>query len=147
MACRLLDRALLHLGDVAGNGDDDARLHEPAGTDLPDEVADHRLGDVEVRDYAGLHRPDRDDVAGGAPEHALRLVADCQNALGAALYGNDGRLAQHDAPVLHIDQRVGRAEVDPDVVREEVADFAPHDLMRSLSERGMNSKSYPIDNA
>ena len=46
-----------------------------------DEVAEHRLGDLEVGDHAVLDRADRADVAGRASEHLLRLEADREHAL------------------------------------------------------------------
>src|SRR5258708_7940857 len=63
-----LHGALLDLGDAARNGDDDAGRHDLGiVVHLLDEVAEHRLGDVEVGDDAVLHRADGGDVAGGAP--------------------------------------------------------------------------------
>ena len=83
---------------------------------LVDEVAQHRLGDVEVGDDAVLHRADGGDVAGRAAEHPLGLVADGADLAGDGVEGDDGGLAQDDALVLHVDERVGRAEIDADVV-------------------------------
>ena len=114
---RLLDGALLDLRDARGHGDDHARAdHLATVVHLRDEVPQHRLGDLEVRDDAVLERPDSDDVGRGAPEHALGLVADGQDHVGAALDGDDGGFAQHDAVVAHINEGVGGTEVDTDVV-------------------------------
>ena len=41
--------------------------------------------------------------------------------------------AEDDAAVLDIDEGVGGAQVDADVIRKEVADLAPHGATKSLS--------------
>jgi len=97
-------------------------LRAPAlSVDLRDEVLDHRLGDFEVGDDAVAQRADRLDVAGRATEHHLGLFADGEDLALAALRSqrNDRRFVQHDAAALHIDQRIGRTEVDPHVGRKE----------------------------
>ena len=48
-------------------------------------------------------------LPGRAAEHALGLVADGEHLVGADLHGDDRRLAQDDAVVLDINQRVGRS--------------------------------------
>ena len=97
----LPDGALLDLGDARGNAIDDARAHQRATVvRLADEVAQHRLGDLEVGDHAVLHRADGDDVAGRAAEHLLGLLADREHLVGAAAvldHGDHGRLGQDDA--------------------------------------------------
>jgi hypothetical protein len=70
---------------------------------LVDEVAEHRLGDLEVGDDAIAQRPDGTTVPGRAAEHLLRLLADGEHLLAAArvaLDGDHGRLAAHDARPL-----------------------------------------------
>src|SRR4029453_10364370 len=94
----LAHRALLHLGDAERHADDDARPDEALPVvDLLDEVAQHRLGDLEVGDGAVLQGPDGDDVAGRAPDHLLRLGTDGEDATAAA-----GVLLHRDAggPVI-----------------------------------------------
>ena len=49
---RLLDRAALHLGDARGRAHDEPRVGAAAIEDLLHEVAQHLLGDLEVRDNA-----------------------------------------------------------------------------------------------
>ena len=81
----LLHGALLDLGDAERHADDDARLDQGAAVVRPgDEVAQHRLGDLEVGDHAVAQRPDGLDVAGRAAEHFLGLAADGQHPLVAA---------------------------------------------------------------
>src|SRR5262249_5017924 len=78
----LLHRALLDLGDPEGHADDDARLHQRAPVVRPgDEVAQHRLGDLEVGDHAVAQRAHRLDVAGRAAQHLLGFAADGQHLL------------------------------------------------------------------
>jgi len=87
---------------------------------LRDEVLDHRLGDFEVGDDAVAQRTDRLDVARRSAEHHLGLFAHGEDLSLAALRGqsHDGRFVENDAPTLHIDQRIGRAEVDAHVRRK-----------------------------
>ncbi len=112
---RLEHRALLDLGDAGGHAHDHARLGLPGEAlhaRLVDEVAKHRLGDLEVGDDAVLQGPDGHDAAGRAPEHALGVDAHGEHALGVSLDGDDRGLDQHDAAAAHRDQRVGGTEVD-----------------------------------
>ena len=94
----LLDGALLDLGDAEGDADDDARLDQRAAVvRAGDEVAEHRLGDLEVGDDAVAQRADRLDVARRAAEHLLGLAPDGEDlvaAAGVALDGDDGGLAR-----------------------------------------------------
>src|SRR6266851_1870388 len=64
---------------------------------------------------------DRLDVARRAAQHHLGLFTDGKNLPLAALSGqrHDRWFVENDAATLHIDQRVGRAEVDPHVCRKE----------------------------
>src|SRR3972149_6541608 len=60
----VLDGALLHLRDLRGHADDNARAHpDVAVVRLLDEVGQHLLGDLKVGDDAVLHRLDGHDVA------------------------------------------------------------------------------------
>jgi len=93
--------------------------------DLLDEVAQHRLGDLEVGDDAVLEGPDGDDVAGRAPDHLLRLRADGEHLAPAArllLHRDDGGLVAYDPFALHVDQRIGRSQIDREIVREQSKD-------------------------
>ena len=83
------------------------------------EVLDHLLRDVEVADDAVAERPDGDDVGRRPADHALRLRADRQDALGLRVDRDHGRLADDDAAIADVDERVRGAEVDPDVAGEE----------------------------
>ena len=91
------------------------RAHAPGGCALCNEMPQHRLGHFEIRDDAVLQRPHGDDVGGRAAEHPLGFVADRQHLVRARLHRDHRRFAQNDALILDVNQRVGRAEIDPDV--------------------------------
>ena len=117
---RVLDRALLDLGHLGGDADDDARPHQGvAVVGLADEVAEHLLGDLEVRDHPVLHGTDGHDVAGGAPQHLLGVLAHRLHLSRDLVDGHDGGLGDHDALALGVDEGVGGAEVDGEVARQE----------------------------
>ena len=89
---------------------------------LLDELLEHLLGDGEVGDDAVLHGPDRGDVARRAPEHLLGREADLLDHLLAVrpvLPDRDHRgFVQDDALAPRVDQGIGGAEVDCEVVGE-----------------------------
>ena len=93
---------------------------------LFDEVLDHLLGHVEVADDPVAQRADRDDRGRRAAHHALRLGADGEDALGLGVDRDDGRFGDDDPPVPHVHERVGCAEVDPDVAGEEAEETVEH---------------------
>ena len=116
---RVAHRALLDLGDLARDTDDDPRMDvHLAAVRLLDEVAEHPLGDLEIGDHAVLHRADRLDVAGRAAEHLFRLGADRFDLVGQFVEHDDRRLAHDDAAIPGIDEGIGGAEVDRQVVRK-----------------------------
>jgi hypothetical protein len=118
----LLDGAAFHGSRTRRHADHDLGMGEGTTVvNLRDEMLDHRLGDFEIGDDAVAQRPDRLDVAGRAAEHHLGLFANREHLALAALRGqrDDRRLVQHDASALHINQRIGRSEVDPHVGRKE----------------------------
>ena len=96
---------------------------------LADEVLDHLLRDFEIGDDAVAHGTDGFDIAGGAPQHHLGVVADGAHRFFAAARGNGGhhrRLVQHNAAAFDIDQRVRRSEVDCHVARKGTQKTAEH---------------------
>ena len=130
---RFLDRAALDLGRAAGHAHQHARARpqEARLVHLADEVLEHLLGVGEVGDDAVLHRPDRGDVAGRAAEHPLGLGADRRDRARAAdhavlAHRDHRRLVEHDALAAHVDQGVGRAQVDGQVVGEHAAELLEH---------------------
>ena len=67
-------------------------------------------------------------LPGRAAEHQLGLLADREDLLAALDAGDrDHRgLVQHDAAALDVDERVGRAEVDRHVGRQQAQHFSKH---------------------
>ena len=74
------------------------------------------LRDLEVRDHAVFQRTNRNDISRRAPEHPLRLIAHRQHPARPRLHCHDRRLAQNDPVIFYINERVRRAQVDPDVI-------------------------------
>jgi hypothetical protein len=105
---------------------------------LLDEVAQHRLGDLEVGDDAVLHRPDRHDVARRPAEHLLGLSSDGEHLLDArraALHRHHRRLVRHDAAPLDERQSGRGTQIDGEVVGEE-----------SIDPVKQHRSPYPVDN-
>jgi len=109
---RLFDGSLLHAGDPARHADHHARLGKATLVHLLDEVPEHLLADLEVRDHAILQRTDRLDVARCAANHFLGLHADRQRRPVDGVDRYHGRLVEDDALATHVHQRVGSAKVD-----------------------------------
>jgi len=105
--------------------------------DLLDELLEHLLGDGEVGDHAVLHRPDGDDVAGRLAEHLLRFLADRLDGLLAVRAGflanrHDRGLVKNDALAADVDERIGGAEVDGQVVGEVASQESEHGQGRTF---------------
>ena len=118
----VLDRPLLDLRDARGDADDHAqgRVEQaPAALYHPDHAFDHVLRALEVGDHAVLQGPDRLDVLVRLTVHLLGLAPDGHGLVGRAVLGDDGRFIHHHL-VLVVDHRVGRAEIDGDLLHEEV---------------------------
>lgn len=84
-----------------------------------DEVAQHGLGDFKIRDDSVFHGTDGHDVARGAPQHHLGLLAHGQHLLaraGILAHRHHTGLAEHDALALDINQGVGSAQVYSHVI-------------------------------
>ena len=95
---------------------------------LANEMFDHCLGRVEIGDYAAAQRTYRTNITWRAADHLARLLAHRQHAPLAALLddGHHRRFVQDDLSPAHIDQRVGRAEVDRDVFGESAEQTRKH---------------------
>jgi hypothetical protein len=73
---RVLHRALLDLGHLGGDADDDARPHHGVPVvRLPDEVREHLLGDLEVGDDPVFMGRMATMLPGRAAEHLLGVLA------------------------------------------------------------------------
>jgi len=55
---------------------------------------------------------------GRAPEHLARMRADSHHAVVGLFVSHERGLVEHDAAALHVDEDVGCAEVDADVLGE-----------------------------
>ncbi len=140
---------LLDLGHARRDADDHPRSGQQPDpvVDLVDEVLDHLLGHVEVADDAVAQGPHGGDVRGRPADHPLRLGPDCQDALRARVDRDDRRLADHDPAVAHVDERIGRTEVDPDVAGEQAENAVEHAgggvLVRASAEFSAGLSSIP----
>jgi hypothetical protein len=98
---------------------------------LSDEVFQHLLRHREVGDDAVLHRSDGRYVARRAAEHLLRGDANFLNhflAVRPAFLTNrdDGRLVEHDPLAAQVDERIGGAKIDREIVVEVAAQETEH---------------------
>jgi hypothetical protein len=129
---RVADGLALDLGGSVRNAHDHPRRETVPAVlaDLADEVLEHLLGEGEVGDHPVLHRADGDDVVRGASEHALRLhpvgLDPPLPTLGVLAHGDHGRFVEHDALAPDVDQGVGGAEVDREILAEGAAQQRKH---------------------
>jgi len=86
---------------------------------LLDEVSEHLLGHLEVRDHSVLQRADGRDRARRASEHPLGLDSHRVHLAGARIHRHDARFGQHDPPPAHIHERIGGPEVNRHVAAAE----------------------------
>ena len=111
--------AAFDTGDTARNAD-----HQPGSDDaaaviaLLDEGLDHLLGGIEIRDHPIPQGTNGADVAGGATEHQLRLIAHGERHTPLQIEGHHRGLLQHNAAAGDVHQGVGRSQIDTDVARE-----------------------------
>src|SRR5260370_16349762 len=63
-----------------------------------DEVPDHLLGVLEVRNHSITKRTHRDDVRGRATEHSPRLRSDAQHLAGPLAHRPHSRFIQYHPP-------------------------------------------------
>ena len=131
---RVANGSLFNFSDATWDADEHSWTGDQADAivHLVHEVLDHLLGHVEVADDAVAQRPHRDDVGRRAAEHALCLCPDGQHALRALVDRDDARLADDDAAVAHVDERVRSAEIDADIAREHAEEGVEHSDGRVL---------------
>ena len=84
-----------------------------------DEVGQHFLRDLEVRDDSVLHRLDRNNVTRGAPQHLFCFAAHGDDFARIFVDGHDRRLVHHDAFAAGEDQRIRGAQIDRKVGRKQ----------------------------
>ncbi len=127
MGGAVFDGPFFHFRDARRHGYHYPRSDQFAVLHPLDEVPEHRLGNLEVRDDAVLHRADGHDVARGASQHPLGFFAYGQDVGGAGLNGHDGRLPEHDAFIPHVNERVGGAQVNSNVVGKQAFNLCKHE--------------------
>jgi hypothetical protein len=91
----------------------------PATVGLAQEVAEHLLGHLEVRDHAVPQRAHRRDRRRRPADHLLGRPADRMHLAADRVEGDHRRLRQHDAKPANEDQRVRGPEIDRDVAPRE----------------------------
>src|SRR5512132_4356291 len=110
-----------------------------ATADLVDEVLEHVLGDDVVGDHAVPHRLLRRDVPRRPTEHEARFLADRDDARArrsiVVSEGDHRGLGEDDPFAAHIDDDVGRAEVDADLLCENVSSISNVSAVRVLWSR------------
>ena len=89
--------------------------------DHADKLFQHLFGHREIGDYAIFHRADSLDIAGNLSEHLFRFLAHRLNAfLGTGMPvvpdRDDRRFIQNNACIPDIDQRVGRPQIDGQII-------------------------------
>ncbi len=89
---------------------------------LLDKVVQHPFRDIKVADDTVAQRADSDNVCRSAPHHFLGVQANGQNLLGFLFDGYNRGLVDDDALAPNIDQRIGCAQVDTDVLRKHAQD-------------------------
>ena len=116
---RVGDGTLLDLGDSRRNSDYDSRMADVPGAIVGarDEVPDHLLGVIEVRNHAVAKGAHRDDVGRRTSQHAACFGADAEHLARAFTHSHDRRFIDDDAPSADVHKRVGGAEIDADVGR------------------------------
>ena len=112
---RLLDRARLDVRDAGRHAHHHALARPAAAVRLAQEVAQHLLGDLEVRDHAVAQRARGRDVGRRAPDHAVRLRADRVDVAVLGVDGDHGGFRDDDAAPAFEHERVGRAEIDGEI--------------------------------
>jgi hypothetical protein len=84
-----------------------------------DEVLEHFLGDVKIGDHPVLHGLDGYNVAGSPAQHFLGLMANGFNLSGVSIDGNNGGFVDDDSLSAGVNQGVGSAEIDCEIIGEE----------------------------
>lgn len=115
----LPNRSLLDFGNARRNRNDDTRPHHSLAVMNPgNEVAQHRLCDLEIGDDSILYRTNRNDMSGSAAQHFLGRLADGPHLVGppAVLRNRDhARFRDDDPTTFHVNQRIRRTQINGEV--------------------------------
>ena len=97
---------------------------------LADEVLEHFFGNGEVSDHAVFHGANSRDVSGSTAQHALGFSTHSLDFLAPPSWfltdGDYRRLIQDDSPAAHINQCIGRTQVDGEVVGKVTPEVLEH---------------------
>ena len=95
---------------------------------LSDEMLDHFLRNLKIRDHAFAHGADGFDIAGGFSQHLLSFLANGKNLLPAANFHNrhNRRFVQYNATPLNINQRIRRTQIDRHIGRKHTQQIRKH---------------------
>ena len=93
---------------------------------LANEMLQQGLGHVEVGNYTVLQWPNRADITGRSTEHFLGCRTNGSYVLGAARAAihadrHDRRLIEDNAFSANENERIGRSQVDREIVGEQAA--------------------------
>ena len=80
------------------------------------EIFQHGLGNIKIRDHPVLHRADRHNIARGTADHLLGFRPDLQHLIRLAVHRHHRRLPDNNAFPLTMHQRVCRAQIDPQIM-------------------------------
>jgi len=98
------------------------RSRQPGRCAFAEEIAEHRLAQLEIANHAALQRANHRNRFRRAAFHLLGEVSDRaaagENPARAVLQGNDRRLVEHQPFADHADERVGRSQINGQVVAE-----------------------------
>ncbi len=125
---RIHHGALLHLGDAGGDADDDPGLENHKTRYLADELLEHPLSHVIIRDHALPQRADGNYVAGSAAQHLTGFLAHLQQLARILVHSHHGGLVENDAFIFHIYQYGSSTQVNPDIFRDSAHTFPPRQL-------------------
>ena len=112
---RLNDRALFDLRHAGRHADDHAGLDERKFADFFEELVEHFLGHLIVRNNAVAKRPHGHNIARRSSEHVSRRRADLKHLAGVLIDRHNRRLAQDNSLALFIDQNIRGTKIDTDI--------------------------------
>src|SRR5690606_1132836 len=114
------NRTFLNFGGKTGDTDQNAGAGaEPAVfMNLADKMLQHLLGNLEIGNNTILQGADSSNIARSPAQHALGFCADRLHDLMAIMMANSHhrRFVEYDAASANIDQGIGSAEVNGEIV-------------------------------
>ena len=133
--CGLHDCSLLDASDSRRDTDDHPWLREATLVHPVNEVAQHLLADLEVGNHAVFERSNGLDVARRPTDHPLGFGTHGEGTSILDVHRHHRWLVQDDAPAAHVDERVGRTEVNGHVPPKEEEMVVTHEKSVSSRER------------